>query len=519
MSETLYGTRTVWDLVAGRAELSADRIMLVDESDRQVSFDGFRRWAERVAAGLLDLGVGEGTPVSWQLPTRIETLVLSMALARIGAVQVPIIPIYRAREVGFVLSQSRAGWFFHPGTWRGFDYGAMAEAVTERLDEPPRLVVAYDRLPAGDPAVLPPPPVPPADGEEAPIRWLYYTSGTTSEPKGVRHNDETLLAGAVGVAATLQPLETDVWHMALPYAHIAGPDLLGTLLLHGFRAVVSEIFAPPDAVAACRRHGVTLAGGSTAFYTAYLNEQRKHPDEPLIPTLRLLMGGGAPKPPEVVHEVMRELGVPVLHGYGMTEVPMISFCSLCDTEEQLANTDGKPVRGADVRVVLPGGDVAPAGVEGEVCVRGPMLFRGYTDPALDDAVFDRDGYFHTGDRGVIRADGHVVVTGRIKDIIIRKGENISAKEVEDLLYQHPKIADVAVIGLPDRDRGERVCAVVETAAGHDPITLLELQDYCRSAGLMVQKTPEQIEVVGSLPRNATLKVLKYQLRRRYGPRD
>jgi acyl-CoA synthetase (AMP-forming)/AMP-acid ligase II len=279
--------------------------------------------------------------------------------------------------------------------------------------------------------------------------------------------------------------------------------------------VLSEVFAAPQAVETCRRHGVTIAGGSTAFYTAFLNEQRLRPDGPLVPTLRLLMGGGAPKPPEIIHEVKRRLGLPVLHGYGMTEVPMISFNSLNDSEEQLANTDGKAVRGADIRVLLANGRVAPPGSEGELCVRGPMLFKGYTDPALDGGAFDGDGYFRTGDRGVVREDGHVVVTGRIKDIIIRKGENVSAKEVEDLLYQHPKIGDVAVIGLPDPDRGERVCAVVETAPGQDLITLLELKQYCRSAGLMMQKIPEQLEVMGCLPRNATLKILKHELRRRF----
>jgi non-ribosomal peptide synthetase component E (peptide arylation enzyme) len=217
----------------------------------------------------------------------------------------------------------------------------------------------------------------------------------------------------------------------------------------------------------------------------------------------------------VFYEVRRELGVPVIHGYGMTEVPMIAFGSIHDSDEQLANTDGKPVRGAAVRVLAADGSIAPAGVEGELCVRGPMLFKGYTDPALDLPAFDEEGYFRTGDLGVLREDGHVVVTGRNKDIIIRKGENVSAKEVEDLLYQHPKIAAVAVIGLPDRDRGERVCAVVESAPGEAAIGLGELQDYCRSAGLMMQKIPEQLEVVNELPRNATLKILKYQLRQRF----
>jgi acyl-coenzyme A synthetase/AMP-(fatty) acid ligase len=515
MSESLYGVQTVWDLVTRRAEMSADRPMLFDDNDRRVTFGEFKQWAERVAAGFVALGVGAGNAVSWQLPTRIETLVLSVALARIGARQNPIIPIYRHREVGFVLRQSEAAWFLVPGIWRGFDYGAMAEMVTSEMEDPPRVLVAYDHLPEGDPASLPPEPEPPTAGEDGPIRWLYYTSGTTSDPKGVRHTDQTLLAGAVGVVATLQPTEDDVFHMAMPYAHIAGPDLLGAVLLHGYTAVLQEIFAPPEAVEVCRRRGVTIAGGSTAFYTAFVNEQRRRPGEALIPTLRLLMGGGAPKPPEIFYEVKRELGVPVIHGYGMTEVPMIAFCSIHDTDEQLANTDGKPVRGAEIRVLDADGNVAPADVEGELCVRGPMLFKGYTDAALDIPAFDGEGYFRTGDLGIIRADGHVVVTGRSKDIIIRKGENVSAKEVEDLLYRHPKIAEVAVIGLPDRLRGERVCAVIETVPGETTITLPELQDYCRSAGLMMQKIPEQLEVVPAMPRNATLKILKYQLRQRF----
>jgi cyclohexanecarboxylate-CoA ligase len=515
MSESLYGVQTVWDLVARRAELSSTRTMLYDDHDRAVTFGEFKRWAERVAAGLVDLGIGADTAVSWQLPTRIETLVLSVALARIGARQNPIIPIYRQREVGFVLRQSRAAWFLVPGRWRGFDYGAMAEAVAGTMDDPPRLLVAYDVLPEGDPAGLPPEPTPPGPNEDAPIRWLYYTSGTTSDPKGVRHTDQTLLAGAIGVVATLQPTEDDVFHMAMPYAHIAGPDLLGALLLHGYSAVVSETFVPSEAVEVCRRRGVTIAGGSTAFYTAFVNEHRRRGGEVLIPTLRLLMGGGAPKPPEVFYEVKRELGVPVIHGYGMTEVPMIAFCSIHDSDEQLANTDGKPVRGAEIRVLDADGNVAPKDIEGELCVRGPMLFKGYTDPDLDIPAFDQDGYFRTGDLGIVRADGHVVVTGRNKDIIIRKGENVSAKEVEDLVYRHPKVAAVAVIGLPDRDRGERVCAVIEAAPDQKELTLLELQDYCRTAGLMMQKIPEQLEVVDELPRNATLKILKYQLRQHF----
>jgi acyl-CoA synthetase (AMP-forming)/AMP-acid ligase II len=506
MTDSLYDVSTMWELVERRAAATPDAPMLLDDGDRRVTFAEFKDWAERVAAGLADLGAGPGVPVTWQLPTRIETVVASMALARLGAVQNPIIPIYREREVGFALRQTGASLFLVPGTWRGFDYAAMGASIGETMDAPPQVVPAYDSLPTGDPSTLGPPP---EDGSA--VRWVYFTSGTTADPKGVQHSDQTLLAGGRGLAGALDMSPADVGSMAFPFAHIGGPDYLVTILASGFPVVLLEAFVPSEAVSVFRRHGVTMAGGSTAFYTAFLAEQRKTPGEKVIPTLRLLSGGGAPKPPEVYYEVLREIGVKVAHGYGMTEVPMISQGSPHDSDEQLAGSEGAPVTGATVRVVLEDGSVAPPGVEGELRVRGPMVFKGYTDPSLDAGAFDDDGFFRTGDLGIVRPDGHVTLTGRLKDVIIRKGENISAREVEDLLYEHPKVADVAVIGLPDAARGERVCAVVEAAPGGAP-TLAELAAYLREAGLMVQKIPEQLEVVDKLPRNATMKVLKYQLR-------
>jgi acyl-CoA synthetase (AMP-forming)/AMP-acid ligase II len=259
-----------------------------------------------------------------------------------------------------------------------------------------------------------------------------------------------------------------------------------------------------------------MVGGSTAFYVAYLAEQRKHPGEPILPALRLMSGGGAPKPPEIHYEVRDEIGGRgVVHGYGMTEVPMIANGSPHDTDEQLANTDGRPVDGADVRIVRLDGPVAAPDEEGEIRVRGPMVFRGYTDPTLDVEAFDAEGYFRTGDLGKLRADGHLVITGRLKDVIVRKGENVSATEIEAVLYQHPKVAEVAVIGLPDPERGERVCAVVQLAEGADGLTLDELATFCRQAGLMTQKIPEQLELRQDWPRAGTGKIVKKSLREEY----
>ena len=512
MSAPLYDARTLWELLERRVSASPDRAFLIDDADRTVTFGEAKDLAERMAAGFAALGVGEGTPVPWVLPTRIDTVVASLALSRLGAVQHPIIHIYRDREVGFCIRQTAAELVLTPGEWSGFDYQAMVERVVADLDEPPAVVDASAGLPEGDPAALPPVPTVPADGQDA-IRWIYYTSGTTSDPKGVLHTDASLMAGGVGLARALDMQPTDVGSIAFPYAHIGGPDYLVCLLANGFPAVLVEKFDLMAAIESFNRHGVTMAGGSTVFYTMFLGVQRQQPDDPIIPTLRLLSGGGAPKPPEVFFEVQAEMGIPVAHGYGMTESPMICQGSPTDTDDQLAHTEGHPVFAAAVTICRPDGSECDRDEEGEVRISGPQLFRGYRDPTLNDEAFDEAGRFRSGDLAVMRGDGHVTLTGRVKDIIIRKGENIAAKEIEDVLYAHPKVGAVAVIGLPDPGRGERVCAVVETAEGAEPLTYDEMVAVCTDAALMRQKVPEQLVVHdGPLPRNATMKILKYELK-------
>ncbi len=465
--EAITGARTIWELTERRADASPDRPMLIAADGEIVTFGQIRDRAERLAAGLLARGVATGSVVSWQLPSRIDTVVVSLALSRLGAVQNPIIHLYREREVGFALRQTGASLFLIPKVWREVDFPAIAERALAGATTRPDILIVDDGLPEGDPSTLPPPPQA-TEPQNAPIRWIYYTSGSTADPKGVQHTDQTLIAGGWGLARALQMSPDDVGSIAFPFAHIAGPDYLVTLLSVGYPAIIVEAFSVPDVLPLFRQHGATMVGGSTAFYVAYLAEQRKNPSEPILPTLRVMSGGGAAKPPEVHYEVRDEIGGRgVVHGYGMTEVPMISNGSPTDSDEQLANTDGTPIEGAEVRIVTLDGRVAGPDEEGEIRVRGPMVFHGYTDPALTAEAFDEDGFFRTGDLGKLRGDGHLTLTGRLKDVIVRKGENISAKEIEDLLYTHPEVIEVAVIGLPDPERGERVCAVVQLADGVD----------------------------------------------------
>jgi acyl-CoA synthetase (AMP-forming)/AMP-acid ligase II len=513
--EILTGARTIWELVARRAGATPDHPMLIASDGESLTFGAFRDRAERVAAGLAGLGIGTGSVVSWQLPTRIDTVVLSVALSRLGAVQNPIIHLYREREVGFAVRQTGASLLVIPRVWRDVDFAGIAARALEGTPSPPEVLVLDEKLPEADPATLPPPPQGTAP-EDAPIRWIYYTSGSTADPKGVQHTDQTLIAGGWGLARALQMTPDDVGSIAFPFAHIAGPDYLVTMLSLGFPAVLVDAFSAPDVLPVFRRHGVTMVGGSTAFYVAFLAEQRKDPSTPILPSLRLMSGGGAAKPPEIHYEVRDEIGGRgVVHGYGMTEVPMIAQGSPSDSDEQLANTDGKPVEGAEVRIVTLDGRTAAPGEEGEVRVRGPMVFHGYTDPALTSDAFDTEGFFRTGDLGVLRADGHLALTGRLKDVIVRKGENISAKEIEDLLYTHPKVSEVCVIGLPDATRGEMVCAVVQLAEGAEGLDLAEVAAFCRQAGLMTQKIPERVETRTEWPRAGTGKIVKKALRDEY----
>ena len=302
--------------------------------------------------------------------------------------------------------------------------------------------------------------------------------------------------------------------LVFPYAHIGGPSLLFSALMVGYRLILTEVFEPARVIETLGRQGVTLAGPGPAFWQAFIEAQRRSPGRRLFPRLRALIGGGAAKPANLQREAREVLGVEIVSGYGLTECPGLAYNHVGDPEAVLAS-DGRAVLGVEMRSVRADGSRAAPGEEGEIRVKGPMLFRGYLDSGLDAEAFDREGFLRTGDLGRLDTRGQLRVSGRLKDIIIRKGENISAKEVEDILVEHPAIAEVAVVGLPDLERGERCCAVLVVARDARSPGLSELFDWCERAGLARQKIPEQMEVLEELPRNSTGKILKVALRERF----
>jgi len=511
--DRISGNRTFWQLVEERAAASPDALFAVDESDRRLDFSGYRDAALRVAAALHARGVGPGTPVSWMLPSTLEAMVLCGALARLGAVQNPILPIYRERETSFIVDQTRARLLFVPPVFRGFDYGAMAKALAAERDGL-EVVLVDDALPEAEPVGLPPAPEP-AGLDDAPVRWVLYTSGTTSDPKGAQHTDPGLIATFTGMVGVLDLQADDRHALVFPITHVGGVGWLIAGLIAGFGHIVVRAFDPQKTIPVLARHGVTQAGAGTAFHQAYLAAQRAAGGEALFPRVRTFPGGGAPKPPQLHYDLKREMGgAGIISGYGLTECPVVAMNRVGDPDEKLAGTEGRAnPRETVIRIVRSDGTPAGPGEEGEVRVRAPQLFRGYLDSSLDEEAFDASGFFRTGDLGSLDAEGYLSITGRLKDVIIRKGENISAQEIENLLYAHPKVADAAVIGLPDPALGERCCAVVACRA--EPLGFEEMVEFLAAQRLARQKIPEQLELVDAVPRNAAGKIEKRALRERF----
>jgi len=488
------------------------------DGERATTLGGLVSDAERAAAALQARGIGCGDVVAVQLPGSYEGAVIQAAVGLCGAVLLPVVMIYGPREMDFVLRRSGAAAVVLPREHRGRPHADVLLGGLSRLPALKFAVVVGGNVPGRDAAghgalsytgLLAEPggtyrqPRPGPDDRAV----LMYTSGTTAEPKGVQHSHRTLLAEATSRVYTLNG--PGARHLGLfPPGHMAGLLSLLRILLLGTPTVIMQAWDAAVAAELIGRHAVTSCGGAPVQLSGLLD---RHADgTAALGTLREFLTGAAPVAPSLIRRA-DAAGITAFRSYGSSEHPTVSAGAIADPLDLRACTDGGLLAGNEVRIVDAAGRDVRDGQDGEILTRGPELFSGYTNPALNAAAFLPGGWFRTGDVGRIDAGGRLTVTDRLKDIIIRGGENISSKEVEDMLITHPAVADVAVIPMPDPALGERVCAVVVARPGH-AFDVEAAQAHFAAAGAARQKTPEVVVLVDELPRTPSGKVRKDVLR-------
>jgi acyl-CoA synthetase (AMP-forming)/AMP-acid ligase II len=485
-----------------------------------LTWGAFREQAWNLAAALAERGVAPGDRVAVQLPNWNEYFVVYAACARLGVVMIPVVTVYRAGEVGFIVENSGAVALVTCGEFRRFDHGAMAAEIAG--DGPLlRIVVrgevgdgalALGDLVAGgsDRSLLP--SMPSADDPHL----ILYSSGTESRPKGCLHTWNTSSFLPKQAVAALGMTRDDVMFMPSPVTHALGLTL-GVMAptLAGAAVHLLDVFDPRTALERIAEHGCTGTASPAPFIRMMLDAF--DPVAHDVSRLRFWLTAGAPIAAALVEDAAsRFSGCRVVSAYGSSEVMMATVCRPEDPVDRVASSDGGPVPGVEIRIVGDDGETAPTGADGEIRYRGPgRLLEYWNRPDLTATAIDDEGWWRTGDLGRLDERGYLRVTGRIKDIIIRGGFNISAREVEEALLAHPAVANVAVIGLPDPTVGERACAVIEPS-GTDVLTVDELRAYLTGERkLAVWKAPERIETVTEWPVTATGKVQKFVLRKRF----
>lgn len=482
------------------------------------------RMANRMAVGLHRLGIGRNDVVSCQLPNWWQFTLLYLACARIGAVLNPVMPIFRERELGFMLGHAESKLMVVPQRFRNFDYGAMLQGLQPELPQLQHLLVidgtgaqsfeaaltdtAWEELPEA--AAILSAHRPGADD----VTQLLYTSGTTGEPKGVMHTANTVSANIWAYAQRLHLSASDVVLMASPMAHQTGfmYGLLMPIML-GARAVLQDIWEPATAVDIIRREGVSFTMASTPFLADLTRTVADSGQG--VPTLKTFLCAGAPIPGPLVEQARAALGAKIVSAWGMTENGAVTLIRPEDDDERAVHTDGLPLEGVEIQVVDVDGQPLPPGETGQLWMRSCSNFGGYLKRPQLNAT-NADDWFDTGDQARIDAQGYLRITGRSKDVIIRGGENIPVLEVETLLYKHPAVAQAAVVGYPDARLGERACAFVTPKPGQT-LSFDEMVAHFKQHRLTTQYIPERLELLPTMPATPSGKIQKFRLREQLKP--
>jgi fatty-acyl-CoA synthase len=479
---------------------------------KRLTWSGLLAAAGSVARGLTDMGVVPGDRVGVWSMNCYEWIVVHFACACAGTVLVNVNPAYRSHELSYVLRKSRMkALFLRPRDERA-DYGAVLEEALHGSDAPLQHTIrwgtpAWDNLLALDP--LPPVPTVPED-----VANIQYTSGTTGQPKGVLLTHRNLVNNGLLIARRVRYTERDRICLPVPLSHCFG-CVIGTMsaIAAGAALVLPNwSFDPLATLSAVEAEKATSLYGVPTMFIAELRHSEFSRFD--LTSLRTGVMAGAPCPVEVMRQVNRDMHCPeIAIAYGLTETsPVITMSELDDQLEQRVTTVGKAMPATEIKVVsVTTGETVPRGVPGEICARGYAVMRGYdADPEATAAAIDVEGWLHSGDLGVMREDGYLKITGRAKDMILRGGENIYPREIEEFLYTHPKVAEVHVTGLPDERLGETVLAWVRLKPG-ETSTAEEVRQFCQGR-IAHFKIPQWVRFVDAFPTTLSGKIQKFRIR-------
>jgi acyl-CoA synthetase (AMP-forming)/AMP-acid ligase II len=512
-----WGRETFDDVLARRASEHPDRIALVDR-DRRVSYRELHARVGRMAAALARLGVGRGDVVTIQLPNWAEFAYVFFACGRIGAVANQIGPDFRSREVEYILRFSESRAFVCPVSFKGFDYVRMIAELRPRL--PALGVVCVAGAPPGAPGVesleaMLAGPETPGDGGAGlgadDVMRMAFTSGTTGNPKGVIHSHNTTLSACRILNAEMAVTEAEVFLVYLPLGLNWGYLTLVQAIVAGARAVLLDQFSAPAALDLIARERVSFIPTAPASIIAMLNEPALARTD--LGSLRVVITGGASCPVETIRDFRARMRGHLIELYGMLETGFHSYTRLGDDPEAVTGTVGRAAAGMGLRLIDDQHrDVAP-GAEGEIAADGPSVHLGYhRNPAANAELFTADGWFRSGDLAVFDAAGNVRIVGRLKEMINRGGKKFFPREIEEILYTHPKVLHAVIVGLPDPRLGERNCLCVIPRGGAR-VTLEEMVAFLRDE-VATYKLPETLEIVDELPFTPTGKIQRHVLVRR-----